>query len=277
MVLRRFRRLRSELEPSDLTAEPSGFNWRLTDQDLVGIVPEAPRRTRLLSHFSQQGVELLLERLGLLDQLRLRGFRHPSVEVDLSGTVGDTVRIYSEPDNSELLMELRINRSSRVVPGCQVLVIEWLLLQNPRAHFGPYRRPLPGQKHPGLGLLKEVFGWLVAMAEILELDGIYYVPSSYHVAIQSRRRVRFLEAEDEALIQTLEMLFAGVPLPVASNLIADGRVVNETTGTILEWRGYPMVLPVSSALKERVCGDAYEARVSEERDRLRLALIQPVG
>jgi len=163
------------------------------------------------------------------------------------------------------------------VPGCQVLVVEWLLLQNPRAHFGPYRRPLPGQKHPGLGLLKEVFGWLAAMAEILELDGIYYVPSSYHVAIQSRRRVRFLEPEDEALIRSLEELFAGIPLSEASNQIADGRVVDETTGSPLVWKGYPMVLAVSPVLKERVCGVAYEERVAEEKSRLRLALIQPVG
>ena len=35
--------------------------------------------------------------------------------------------------------------------------------------------------------------------EVLELDGIYYVPSSYHVAAQSRRLVRFLEPLDEAL------------------------------------------------------------------------------
>jgi len=277
MVLRRFRRLRSEIDPSHLTAEPSHFNWSLTEEDLVGVMPEAPQRTRLLSHFSQHGVELLLERLGLLDQLRLRGFRHPSVEVDLSGTVGDTVRIYSEPDRGELLMELRISCGSRVVPGCKVLVVEWLLLQNPRADFGPYRRPLPRQKHPGLGLLKEVFGWLVAMAEILEFDGIYYVPSSYHVAIQSRRRVRFLEPEDEALIESLENLFEDVPLSEASNLIADGRVVDESTGAPFEWQGYPMVLPVSPALEERVSGPAYEQRVRDERDRLHLALVQPVG
>jgi hypothetical protein len=136
---------------------------------------------------------------------------------------------------------------------------------------------LPGQKHPGLGLLKEVFGWLVSMAEVLELDGIYYVPSSYHVAIQSRRRVRFLEPEDEALIQNLESLFKGVPLSEASNLIADGRVVDESTGAALVWKGYPMVLPVSPALEERVSGADYDSRVQEERDRLRLAIIQPVG
>ena len=133
-----------------------------------------------------------------------------------------------------------------------MLVIEWLLLQNPRAHFGPYRRPLPGQKHPGLGLLKEVFGWLVVMGEVLELDGIYYVPSSYHVAIQSRRRVRFLKPEHEAWMQALDELFEGVALAEASNMIADCRVVDEGSGYRLDWKGYPMVLPVSDKLREMV-------------------------
>jgi acetoin utilization deacetylase AcuC-like enzyme len=277
MILRRFRRIRSQLEPSDLTAEPSGFGWRLSEEDLVGIMPDAPQRTRFLSHFSQHGVELLLERLGLLDQLRLRGFQHPTVEVDLTGGVGDTLRIYSDTDRRELLMDLRVNRSTRLVSGSEVLVIEWLLLQNPRAHFGPYRRPLPAQKNPGLGLLKEVFGWLIVVAEVLELDGIYYVPSSYHVAIQSRRQVRFLEPEDEAMIQTLEELFSGLTLAEASNLIADGRVVEAASGKVLEWQGYPMVLPVSDALRERVTGEAYEGRVAEIRARLDLVISEPMG
>jgi len=264
MILRRFRRIRSQLEPSDLTSEPSGFGWRLSEEDLAGLMPDAPQRTRFLSHFSQHGLELLLERLGLLDQLRLRGFRHPTVEVDLTGGVGDTLLIYSEPD----LRELR---------GSEVLVIEWLLLQHPRADFGPYRRPLPAQKHPGLGLLKEVFGWLVVVAEVLELDGIYYVPSSYHVAIQSRRQVRFLEPEDEAMIQSLEELFSNMTLAEASNLIADGRVVDAATAKVLEWQGYPMVLPVSEALRERVTGEEYEARVVEAKSKLDLVVSDPVG
>ena len=277
MILRRFRRIRSSLNPTDLTAEPSAYGWRLTEDDLVGVLPDAPKRTRYLSHFSQHGVELLLERLGLLDQLRLKGFRHPAVEVDLTGSVGDMIRVWSEPDHRELLMELRANRSSRVVSGCEVLVIEWLLLQNPRAHFGPYRRPLPGQKHPGLGLLKEVFGWLVVVGEVLDLDGIYYVPSSYHVAIQSRRRVRFLKPGHEAWMRGLDELFADVSLAEASNTIANGRVVDETTGYRLDWKGYPMVLPVSEKLRERVTGEAYEARVAEVLARLKLVVSEPMG
>jgi hypothetical protein len=277
MILRRFRRIRSSLAPTELTAEPSGFEWRLTEEDLVGVLPEAPKRTRFLSHFSQHGVELLLERLGLLDQLRLRGFRHPCVDLDLTGSVGDTLRVWSEPDRRELLMELRANRSSRVVEDCEVLVIEWLLLQNPRSHFGPYRRPLPGQKHPGLGLLKEVFGWLVVVAEVLELDGIYYVPSSYHVAVQSRRRVRFLEPAHEAWMQALQELFAKVSLAEASTIIADDRVVDEASGYRLRWKGYPMVLPVSDKLERRVTGEAYEKRVAEVYSQLKLSITEPVG
>ncbi len=160
-------------------------------------------------------------------------------------------------------MELRVNRDSRLVPNCELLTIEWLLLQNPQADFGPYRRPLPGQNHPGLGMLKEVFGWLVMVAEVLELDGIGYVPSNYHVASQSRRLVAFVNPEHEAWMRALEELFREVPLAEASRIVADGGVVIEATGEPLRWMGYAMVLPVSDRLKERVSGEAYDRAVAE--------------
>ncbi|MEJ2190304.1 MAG: histone deacetylase [Acidobacteriota bacterium] len=271
LTLRRFRRIRHSLDPASLTAEPGDYSWKLEEEDLVGILPGAPQRTRFLSHFSSHGVELLLERFGLLDQLRLRGFRHPMVEIDLKSTTGDTLRVFSDPDRQELLMELRVKRDQRVISGCEVLVVEWLLLQNPRAHFGPYRRPLPGQKHPGLGLLREVFSWLVVLAEMLDLDGVFWLPSSYHVAVQSRG-VRYLHPEHAALAQVLGKLLEGLTLADASKAVEAGRVVNSATGEPLEWRGCPMVLPVSDDMRERVTGEAYERKVEEEKERLDLTL-----
>ena len=272
-TLRRFRRIMNSIDPSALTSEPGDFNWKLTEDDLAGIMPGTPRRTRFLSYFSPHGVELLLEKIGVLDQLRVRGFSHPTVKVDLSHPVGQTVRILDGPDCEELLVELRVNRDSRMVPTCEVLQLEWLLLQNPRAEFGPYRRPLPGQTHPGLGMLKEVFGWLVVVAEVLELDGIAYVPSNYHVAAQSRRLVSFVDPRHEAWMQALEELFAHVPLAEASGLVADGKVIIEATGEPLVWQGYAMVLPVSEKLKAKVTGEDYDRVVAETREvaRLRLA------
>jgi hypothetical protein len=128
-----------------------------------------------------------------------------------------------------------------------------------------------------MGLLKEVFGWLVVVGEVLDLDGIYYVPSSYHVAIQSRRRVRFLEPAHEAWMQALDQLFSGISLAEASTAIADGRVVDEPTGFRLDWKGYPMVLPVSDKLHEQVTGEAYEQRVAEVLAQLKLVVKEPVG
>jgi len=273
ITLRRFRRIQQTIDPSSLTSEPGDFDWKLTEEDLIGIVPGAPRPTRFLSYFSRQGVELQLERFGILDQLRVRGFDNPTVDVDLSNPIGQTVRIFGDADRRELLMELRVNRDSRLVPDCELLVIEWLLLQNPRADFGPYRRPLPGQNHPGLGMLKEVFSWLVVVAELLELDGIGYVASTYHVAAQSRRLVAFVDPEHEAWMRALETLFDDVPLAEASRLVADRKVIIEATGEPLEWRGYAVVLPVSDRLKARVSGDDYERAAGDaaELARVRLA------
>jgi hypothetical protein len=169
-------------------------------------------------------------------------------------------------------MELRVNRETRLAPGCELLVIEWLLLQNPRSEFGPYRRPLPGQKHPGLGMLKEVFGWLVMVVEVLELDGVGYVPSNYHVAAQSRRLVAFLEPRHEALMQALEELLRGMPLAEASRLVADGRVVDASSAEPTRWEGYAMVLPASEKLKSRVAGPEYDQAVSVARSEIDLRL-----
>ena len=268
LLLQRFRRIRHSLDPSSLTTEPGDFGWSFSEEDLAGILPEAPRLTRFLDYFSRHGVELVLERFGILDQLRVRGFDHPTLDVDLGHPMGQTVRIYSDPDRRELLIELRANRSTRVVPGLEVLIIEWLLLQNPRADFGPYRRPLPGQSHPGLGMLKETLGWLVMVCEMLDLDGIYYAPSSYHVAAQSRRLVRFLHPEHEAHFRAYQDALAGLTLSGASRAVDDGRLVDARTGEPVRWEGFPMVLPVSDRLEEMVFGEEYEAEVAEEYGRV---------
>ena len=272
LLLQRFRRIRQTLDPGSLTSDPGDYGWSFSEEDLAGILPEAPRQTRFLDYFSRHGVELVLERFGILDQLRARGFDHPSVDVDLAHPMGQTVRVYADPDRHELLMELRANRSMRVIKDFEVLVIEWLLLQNPRAHFGPYRRPLPGQSHPGLRMLKETLGWLVMVCEMLNLDGIYFAPSNYHVAAQSRRLVRFLHPEHEAHFRGYLDAVDGLTLSEASQAVDDGRLVDAHTGEVVQWEGFPMVLPVSDRLKEMVFGEAYETEVAEEYDRVSYSL-----
>ncbi len=275
LTLRRFRSIKASLDPAALVSEPGDLSWHLTEEDLAGLLPGSGHQTRFLRYFSRHGVEVLLERFGILDQLRDRGFRNPIVVLDLDHPMGHTMRIYGDPARTELLVELRVSRNLRLIPGMEVLTVEWLLLQNPRMPFTPGRPRLPGQKHPGLGLLREILGWLVMVVEILDLDGIYYVPSHYHVAAQSRRIVRFLEARDEAWCRALETALDGLSLDQADAALDGGCVMDEETGQPVQWKPCPMVLPVSARLKERVLGQDYEQQVEGARKRLDLGLSNP--
>jgi acetoin utilization deacetylase AcuC-like enzyme len=263
LTLMRFRQIKRGLNPALLTEAGGGSGWELTEEDLVGILPGIPHQTRYLSYFSKVGVELLLERLGIMQQLRTRGFRNPTVTLELDHPLGQTLRILSDPVERALLVELRVQRSTRVVAGMEVLVVEWLLLQNPREAFSEERKALPGQQHPGLGMLRELFGWLVVLAETLELDGLFFYPSQYHLAALSRRYARFLHPEHEASYRALEAVLAGTRLHDASSALGDGRIVNGRDGAPVRWEPYPLVIPVSPRLREHVSDEAYERRVEE--------------
>jgi acetoin utilization deacetylase AcuC-like enzyme len=277
LTLLRFRQIKASLDPAHLTQTKEGGGWDLTEDDLVGLFPGVPRQTRFLGYFSRVGVELLLERFGILQLIRARGFKVPLVNLELDHPLGQTVRIFGDPDRRELLVELRLHRSTRTVPGCEVLDVEWMLLQNPRERFSDARPALPGQQHPGLGMLPEFFGWLVVLSEVLSLDGVLFHPNHYHVAALSRRHARFLQPRAEALLRALQLLLGEMPLSDASRAVEDGRVLDASTGKALTWEGWPMVLPTSARLRELTEGQAYEEAVVEAGASLRLAVVPRKG
>jgi acetoin utilization deacetylase AcuC-like enzyme len=256
LALRRFRRLGRDIRAAERVDD--GLAFTLSEEDLVGLLPGSARPSRFLGYFSRHGVELVLERAGVLPQVRARGFRTLRVEVDTREGYGHTLRILSEDAPPTLLVELRADRSRSAIPGMEVISLEWLLLQNPREPFSARRPRLPGQQHPGLGLLRDFMGWLVVVCEAHRLDGVYFVAAHYHVAMQSRRLVRPLLPEDEARLTAMAEALSGVPLPEATSLVEEGRLADQATGRPLEWRPVPTVLPVSERLRALVSGPEYE-------------------
>jgi acetoin utilization deacetylase AcuC-like enzyme len=262
LALRRFRRLGRDLRFAESVDD--GLPFSLTEADLAALVPGAPRSPRFLGYFSRHGAELLLERAGVLAQLRARGFRTLRVDLDMRNGEGQTLRIFSEDRPDELLVEMRAQRSRGVVAGMEVIALEWLLLQNPREAFSERRPRLPGQQHPGLGLLRDFMGWLVVVCETHHLDGIFFVAAHYHIAMQSRRLVRPVRPVDEARLRAFAAAFSGLPLSEATAAVDAGRVVDATTGRPVAWEPVATVLPVSERLRATVSGPAYDEAVARE-------------
>lgn len=279
VTLARYRRIASGLLPQELTGGGTGDDgdnrggeagdggngldagWSLSEEDVLG--PLAGVRHRFLDYYTPEGVELALERTGIFERLRQLGFAQPTLDFELDNPAGQTVRVFAGPDHRELLIEIRAHRDRAAVPGCETLSVEWLLLQNPRLAFTRDRAPLPGQQHPGLGLLEEVVSILVLICDRLHLDGLHFVPSHYHLTAQSRRFLRFLHPEDEGRFRAVQHAVAGLSLGDATRAVDAGHLVDEATGQPFRLPPMPMVLPVSAGLRRRVEGEGYERRAAE--------------
>lgn len=260
ITLARYRHLSQDLRPQiQGTPTMEENDWGLTEADVMGEIGDQARHSLFLDHYSHHAVELALEWTGIFDRLRQMGFAHPTVDLDLENLAGDTLRIYADSQLEELLVELRLTRDRHSVAGLEVLNIEWLLLQNPRAVFTRDQPQLPGQKHPGLGMVRDIISLLILISDRLQLDGILFVPSQYHLAVQARRVLRFLYPTDEGWFRALYSALDSVPIDEAADLIANSQVLDANTNRPVSWRPMQMVFPISDQLHDRVEGTDYEA------------------
>ena len=276
MTIARYRHLTHELRTSRSIAQDNKQDdWGLTEADILGGIGVEARRSLFLGHYSHHAIELILEWTGILDRLRQMGFAHPVVDLDLDNPGGHSVRLHADSTMDELIMELRLRRDRRSIPDMQLLNLEWLLLQNPRAVFSGNQPPLPGQNHPGLGLLPDIMSLLILMSDELQLDGIIFVPSQFHLAVKVRRFLRFLEPEDEGWIRALRVPLEHLSLSQATELVDGGLLVDGLSGEPAIWRPMQMVLPISEQLHDRVEGEVYETAAASSASKHRFELVSP--
>jgi len=252
---------------------PPAADWALSPEDLAAFQPGggvAPRR--LLGRYTAQGVELLLDRLGVLAQIRTLGFAQPTIELDFHLEDSDTVRLYGDAERTELLMEIRFRRDRTSLPGMEVLFLEWVLLQNPRRTFHSRKHSIPGQKHPGLGILRDVMAWLVVLCGELGLDGLMYMPAGYFVATFGSR---FVDPKRQARLEAMHRALNSLRLVEATRAVEQGRVIDSATGAPVPWEPAPMVIPVSARLRDLVEGQAYEEALERELATLSFRLRLP--
>jgi acetoin utilization deacetylase AcuC-like enzyme len=269
--------INSKLHPDEMPREKGGASektksatnddWGLNEDDLgAGLTPE---NSLFLGQFSRHGIELALEEYGLMDQLRGRGYRELRVAIDLSDPMGHFLRIQTGGSEPEVLMEMRLRIDKTSKQGCSFLSIEWLLIQDAASRFELSEKLLPGQKHPGLGLLRDTAAVLVVVAERLGLDGLVYTPSQYHLARLGVDLAWCLDPGDQGRFQAVQDVLAGLRLREAAEAINTGKIVDEKTNEMWNWVPVQQVIPVSSSMKTYFKSQDYRAtadRIKNESD-----------
>jgi len=271
VTLARYWHLAHHLEGTIARPEPAGDDWGLTEAELFDNLGVVGQDQLFLGHLSQHETELVLEWTGILEHLRRRGFSNPILTFDCGESSGDTLRIFSDRNRSELLMELRVLYDRHSIPSMELLSLEWLLLQNPRSSFTNLR-PLPGQTYPGLGLLGEVASLLILLCDRLRLDGLIFVPSHFHLAVKGKKYLRFVDPVDEAWFRAVYRAVEDLTLAEASTAVSRSRIVEEASGKPTEWHPMSMVLPISDQLHDLVEGEAYELAVQQASEGLSFKL-----
>jgi len=231
-ALTAFRQIRRSLSASDLMADEAE-DGEITLRDILGDLAPGHHRHWLLDIYSPYGVELALDRYGVLAKLRERGYDGVRVAFDLDHDTGQRLRLLTA-DGEEVLVDLVLRVHTSHQPW-RLLWIEWLLMQDPRrAHARPL---LPGQHAPGLGCSKEILGMLMMAAERLGLDGVGFKPTSFHVAWMARSVADFLEPSGRREFNDRREAFGRRPL-------------HEVAERLRDWSPGPMAIPMSAAMKE---------------------------
>lgn len=229
----------------------------LTLEDLEGSLgTQGVHDTRVLGHYTAQGLEYALFRFGLLSHVERLGYGRPRVEVAHTGA-GDRIMLLGWADGREHLLTDCVVERKRL--GAEdYLFVNWLSLRHPRARFSALRPQLPGQEVPGLGLAREATEMLLRMAARLGLVGVAFRPMWFHLAVQARLAFRFVDPERQGRFEALRRDLSGLPLLEATRVVAEGRV--RLNGEPYRWEPDDMVSRLEPGAEDA-------ERIAAERER----------
>lgn len=266
--------------PAELEDRFQRIAARLPEEVLTGDEGEALLERfghgteRLLGFYTADGILAALESYGVIETLRTRGYRHFTVELDLQPYY-HAMRLRGD---GEVLCDCRMRKARGATDPCiaafqrdflpDLLVVDWLHLQDPRRTFTPDRPRLPGQIHPGSGVGIEVFLILTLCARRLHLHGLVEVPERFHNAVLYERS-HFLDPSWEGTFLALAELVEHAPLAEVAWALEEGRVVDDCTGEVIRWQPREQLYPLDERLAAYFELPAWRRERAAARERCR--------
>ncbi len=277
---RRYRRIARSLSRVELTRSSMDETFALTDQDLLD--KEAGRR--FLDFYGDEGVRTALERYGLLEAIRKRGWDDFALETSayddrhtlfIDGHTKDGAR--------ERLVELLVRRDRLQIEPLDghppertfdVLTVDWITLQDPNASFTEERLRLPGQNAPGLGIGEPVMELLYRVVERLGLDALVTVAEYFHNAVLYARELPFVDPWHQGQLHAIAaLLFDREKLSFAQAAWAMhwGYVI-DVDDSVVRWSGEAMMHTKHPELRGYLECEGYLHAVERAKNDLRYHL-----
>lgn len=239
----RFRRIARTLPPELLGS----------DDDAI-LADFGGESERLLGFYTREGIERVLEAYGVFETLRGQGYSRFMVKFDLDEFTHN-LKVFAD---DLLVCECRLRRAKGASDPCvaewqrrfvpELLVVEWLSLEDPRRTFDARRPRLPGQRYPGSGVGAEVMTMLTICARRLRLHGLIEVPERFHNAVIYRRRTHFFDPMMEGRFLALVDLLEGRSLGEVAWAMENGAVIDTRDGKPVAWPAREQVCPLDGRL-----------------------------
>lgn len=273
-----FSRFKSRLTTFDI-------DFSISEEEILKDLDREIGNDRLLERFSVEEVTKALSRYGVLQALADRGFPQPKTTIRSIDPFRQTLKIFASIDSPEddehLLCELRVFDAHLKGPcpltgkpfEVDALVIDWLNFQNPNGKFGPDKPRLPGQRYPGLGIMRISMNAILDLAQQIGKEAVINIPEYYHNAVLDRPAFHFFSAFVEGRFNALERFFGGRSLSNASNSVAAQTILNETSNELFVWKPHEQILGLTARIRDYFKSDLYKQKVREAESASRFRFI----
>src|SRR5215203_1650970 len=219
-----FNQFKSRLSSFEISSIRKGedvYNFHLQEEDLVEDLDRHGTTDRLLERFTAEQVRDALNGYGVWKTLADRGFPRAALKIRSLDPFRQSVKILTSADDPEdedhLLCELRVFDAwmkgtcplTQKTMEIDALVIDWLVFQNPLGSFTPERPRLPGQKYPGLGIMRTCMMAILDLARQTGKEAVINIPEYFHNAVLYQPLFHFYSAAVEGRFHALHKLLQG--------------------------------------------------------------------
>lgn len=259
--------------------KPFDINVRINDNSVDDIsesfgyfVYAAKSERKFLGRFTVDDIMEIMTKAGFIKHLHDKGFEKIIPTIDRDEALVHYLKIYSNdiaPDC--LLIDLRLSET-RFIPDksffeqgaelstLDMIVIEWLTLQNPHSFFTDEKPQLPGQRNPGLGALKFMMDIMFSVGRGVIKDGFLDIPEHIHGAIMYSSKFKFFNPAHEAILRALlRDLECHSLLDIAWGMTTN-TIIDASTGKLHEHQPSEQIFPVSKRLQDYFNSKKYNER-----------------